>query len=154
MTARPRHGEGDWFAVPLRTSGYAVGLIARANPDGILVGYFFGPRRDAPPPLGELAELHSDQACVLLRFGDLGLLRGTWPLLGKLDGWDRSAWPMPVFGRFEELTGRSYAVYYSDDDPSLLCREVEVAQDDIALSPSNDLYGAGAVEVALTRLLG
>lgn len=32
--------EGDWFAVPLRKGGYAVGLIAHANPDGVLLGYF------------------------------------------------------------------------------------------------------------------
>ena len=34
--------EGDWFAVPLRDGGYAAGLIARANPKGVLLGYFFG----------------------------------------------------------------------------------------------------------------
>ena len=31
MAARVRYSEGDWFAVPLRDGGFAVGLIARAN---------------------------------------------------------------------------------------------------------------------------
>ncbi len=34
------YSEGDWFAVPLREGGFAVGVIARVMPhkDGILLG--------------------------------------------------------------------------------------------------------------------
>lgn len=42
--------EGSRFAVPLRQGGYAVGLVARVNPRGVLLGYFFGPRHDVPGP--------------------------------------------------------------------------------------------------------
>jgi hypothetical protein len=102
------YGEGDWFAVPLREGGFAVGVIARAMPhkEGILLGYFFGPRRDDVPTLDELKSLSASDAVLVDRFGHLGLVRGTWPLLGRIDGWDRGAWPTPAFGRFEELTGR------------------------------------------------
>jgi hypothetical protein len=41
--------EGDWFAVPLRDGGYAVGLVARMDNRGGVLGYFFGPRRDDVP---------------------------------------------------------------------------------------------------------
>jgi len=42
----PSYSEGDWFAVPLRGGGFAAGVIARAMPrkEGVLLGYFFGPR--------------------------------------------------------------------------------------------------------------
>ncbi|WP_425308290.1 Imm26 family immunity protein [Ammonicoccus fulvus] len=65
--------EGDWFAVPLRKGGYAVGLIARANRDGVLLGYFFGPRREAVPSLSDVEELTPDDAIRVGKFGHLGL---------------------------------------------------------------------------------
>jgi hypothetical protein len=39
--------EGDWFVVPLRRSGFAVGMIIRANPKAALLGCLFGPRRES-----------------------------------------------------------------------------------------------------------
>ncbi len=41
--------EGDWFAVPLRSGGYGVGLVARAPGNGIVLGCFFGTRYDTLP---------------------------------------------------------------------------------------------------------
>jgi hypothetical protein len=32
-------------------------------------------------------------------------------------------WPTPVFVRYEELIGRSFHVFYDDDDPSRVLRE-------------------------------
>jgi hypothetical protein len=36
----PNHtySEGDWFAVPLRDDGFALGIVARANPEGRCLG--------------------------------------------------------------------------------------------------------------------
>lgn len=55
--ATTSYREGDWLGVPLREGGYAVGLVARANPDGVLLGYFFGPRRMEVPMLGDVKNL-------------------------------------------------------------------------------------------------
>jgi hypothetical protein len=44
-----KYREGDWFAVPLRNGGFAVGLVARANPKAALLGYFFGPKTKGYP---------------------------------------------------------------------------------------------------------
>src|SRR5687768_5375020 len=78
--------EGDWFAVPLRDGGWAVGRVARMPPPpkrGIhLLGYFFGPRRDRVPALDDVADLAPEAAISIERFSDLGLVRGTWPVLG------------------------------------------------------------------------
>jgi hypothetical protein len=49
--AKVRYRKGDWSAVPLRDAGYGIGLLARANPESLLLGYFFGPKRDDVPSL-------------------------------------------------------------------------------------------------------
>jgi Immunity protein 26 len=156
--AKAQYQEGDWFAVPLRRGGFAVGIIARANPDGVLLGYFFGPWRAQLPTLDEVAGLHAGEALLVTKFGDLGLIRPTqtnapWPLIGRLDTWEPSAWPMPVFGRYEELTGRSFEAHYADDDPNRRLREVQVASDRIDGLPRDSLFGAGAVEIWLDHHL-
>ncbi len=147
--------EGDWFAVPLRGGGFAAGIIARAMPrkEGVLLGYFFGPRRDRVPTLDELNGLPPSDAALVERFGDLGILDGTWPLVGRADKWDRSAWPTPAFGRFEELTGRAFKLIYDDADPNRLLREERIDPSELASMPKDGLSGSGAVEKILTRLL-
>lgn len=145
--------EGDWFAVPLRDGGFAVGLVARSNPKAALLGYFFGPRLGASPSLEDLGGLRPGDAVLVGRFGHLGLKQGRWPVLGRRDDWDRTNWPMPVFVRYEELSGRSFNVTYDDDDPGRLLREDPISSGDASVSPPDGLMGAGYVEKVLTRLL-
>ena len=97
--------EGDWFAVPLRDTGYATGLVARADRRGGLLGYFFGPRRESPASLEDLQMLTPSDAILVGQFGDLGLLRGAWPIIGSAGAWDRAAWPMPLFARTDVVPG-------------------------------------------------
>jgi immunity protein 26 of polymorphic toxin system len=150
---RARYHEGDWFAVPLRSGGYAVGIVARVNPDGVLLGYFFGPRRAAVPSVQDVTRLSPGDAVLVGKFGHLGLKKGTWPVLGRAPGWDRAKWPMPSFVRFEELTGRSFRVFYDDNDPNRLLREEQVTPGVTEQGPRDGLMGAGYVEKALTSLL-
>jgi len=151
----PTYREGDWFAVPLHGGGFAPVIIARAMPrkEGVLLGYFFGPRRAGVPALGELSALSTSDAVLVERFGDLSILDGTWPLVGHTDRWDRGAWPTPAFGRLEELTGRAYKVIYDDGDPNRLLREEGIDPRELASMPKDGLSGAGAMETVLTRLL-
>ena len=153
MMAKVQYREGDWFAVPLRDGGFAVGLIARANPGGALLGYFFGPRRFEVPTLGDVEGLKPGDAVLVRKFGHLGIVQGKWRLLGYLDGWDRREWPTPVFVRYEELTGRSFRVFYDDDDPNRVLREVQVPPGEAEQAPKDGLMGVGFVETALSRLL-
>lgn len=151
--AKVKYREGDWFAVPLRDNGFAVGLVARANPGGVLLGYFFGPLRSEVPGLEDVAGLQPADAVLVGKFGHVGIVQGKWPLLGRLDGWDRRQWPTPVFVRYEELTGRSFRVYYDDDDPNKVLREEQVAPGEAEQAPKDGLMGAGFAETALSRLL-
>ena len=145
-------GEGDWFAVPLRQGGYAVGLLSRVNPRGVLAGYFFGPARLNVPTLVDVGGLTTADAVLVGRFGHLGLIQGKWPLLGRLPDWDRSKWPMPTFLRYEELCGRTFRVFYDDDDPNRVLREEQVIPGPSEQGPKDGLMGVGFVERALTRL--
>jgi hypothetical protein len=148
-----KYREGDWFVVPLRAGGFGVGLVARANPGGVLLGYFFGPVRSEVPALNDVADLKPGDAVLIGKFGHLGIVQGKWPLLGRLDSWDRRLWPTPVFVRYEELTGRSFRVFYDDDDPNSVLREAQIAHGEAEQAPKDGLMGAGFAEAALSRLL-
>ena len=87
------------------------------------------------------------------KFGQLGLTQGKWANLGRLEDWDRTDWPMPVFVRYEELTGRSFRAFYDDNDPNRLRREEQVPPGTAEHGPKDSMMGAGFVEKTLTRLL-
>src|SRR5829696_9606591 len=89
--------EGDWFAVPLRDYGYGVGIVARMDGKGGVLGYFFEPRRIEVPVLDDLDALCAADAFLVRRFGDLSLIRREWPVIGRAPEWDRPLWPIPAF---------------------------------------------------------
>jgi hypothetical protein len=147
------HKVGDWFTVPLRSGGIAVGLVARANLGGVLLGYFYGPRRTEPPALSQVAELQADEAILVGKFGDLGLRRGTWRVLGHAPTWVQAQWPMPTFVRQEALTDRCVQVPYADEDPNRVVWGAEIPAKWAERLPEDGLMGAGFIELRLTRLL-
>lgn len=145
--------EGTWFSVPLAKAGYAVGLIARMRPSGkIVLGYFFGPRRLEMPGLAEVTLLSPKQAILVVRFGDLRLLNGQWPIIGIDPSWSRDKWPSPDFLRRDPLTKRAWRVHYSDNDPSVIVSEKpdSYERDDLT---DDGLDGAKAVEIDLNNLI-
>jgi Immunity protein 26 len=144
--------EGSIFVLPIRTGGYARGVVARKAPRGkVLFGYFFGPLlssvRSAP-----VDGLNPSQATFRVRFGDLGLINGEWKVIGSIRDWNRAEWLMPAFIRKDPLGKRkSLVVTYSDTDPLRI--ESERPFDDDSGLDSDTLYGYGAVEIVLTKLL-
>lgn len=88
--------------LPVERGQYVVGLIARVpRRGGVLLGYFFGPRRTSPPNDEWLKTLHAQQASFVCRFKDSSLFRGDWKLLCSLEGFDVAHWPVPAFHRFD-----------------------------------------------------
>lgn len=147
------YSEGTVFLVPLRKGGYARGLIARSDAKRLmLLGYFFGPRL-ASREAAVLTGLDPTEAILRVRFGALGLRNGEWTILGTAPNWNRSEWTIPDFARRDPL-GRmkSWRVHYSDSDPSL--REAEYPVEDDSGLATDSLYGYGAVEIELTKLIG
>lgn len=147
--------EGALFAVPLRNGGFSLGVVARMAPKGkIILAYFFGKKFDVVPSFADISsKLRSIDAVKCLRVGDLGLVNGEWPILGDMPSWSRKDWPIPVFIRRDVLSGRVWRVIYSDSDPSKLDKEEFSSHDPKGIEES-DLYGYGAVELVMTKLLG
>lgn len=146
---RLKVAEGDWFAVPLRNGGFCLGVAARVDPRGIIVGYFF-PEYHAQVPELENARHMDPRSAVVMRCGDLGFREGAWPILGSDESWQRSSWPLPLFTRTEPLTERCLLVEYGDDDLAAPVRESPASAPECRGLPDDILNGAGAVELILT----
>ena len=154
MARRKRHyKEGDWFAVPLKGGGYALGLIARMKANSVgLFGYFFGHRYVAEPMLANAVPLRPTDAFQRLMFSDLDLQNREWPVLGALPGWDRRQWPMPSFVHKDVISGRPYIRTY-DEDTLRLISERRAKDEEIAGLPEDGLFGAGAVITRISSLV-
>jgi hypothetical protein len=143
---------GDWFAVPLPGGGLAVGLIARMDGKGVVLGYFFGPRRHEKPSIATISRLDRKYAISTNRFGDLGLLSGKWPVIGAQPGWCPEDWPVPVFGRIDISGEKAWRVRHAD--PSLDClAEEQIRVEEAKALPRDGLFGAVAIERLLNHLL-
>ena len=103
--------------------------------------------------MAEVPELTEGSAVDRCRFGDLGLLNGSWPVIGKLPSWNRDKWPLPLFFRQEPFGGRAFVVQYADDNPNQYIAE---AQTDAppAGAIEDMLAGYGVVEIGLRQIFG
>ena len=144
--------EGDCIAVPLSDGGYAVGIVARADGKGAAVGYFFGPRYEDITQNMTARPLQPSEAVFVALFGDMGIRKGQWKVLGRYPRWQRDDWPNPSFLRVDGFGGR-WRVTYSESD---LCQEAEVepiTQLAAGNLPQDGAYGFVAVERVLASLL-
>jgi hypothetical protein len=144
--------EGSVILVPLRKGGFARGVVARAAPKGkALLGYFFAPRLTSPEE-ARVDDLDPAKALLRVRFGDLGLINGDWRVIGTVPNWSRAAWPMPDYVRHDPLgVLKPILVRHADDDP--LGVEAEYVIDNDTGLATESMYGYGAVEIELTKLL-
>lgn len=124
--------EGQFFVLPLGGGDIAVGLVARApRRGGVLLGYFFGPRRREAPGQQWLESQHAHNAAYVCRFKDMPLFRGEWRLLGMHPKFVRAEWPVPPFHRFDgsatQVPGVDavlhWRVEYADDNLIMPIRE-------------------------------
>jgi Immunity protein 26 len=146
------YSEGSVFLVPLEGGGYASGIVARLAPKGkILLGYFFGPRIFSPADI-RLESFRAKDALLVKYFGDLGLIRGYWPIINNVPDWSKAEWPVMDTVRRDPL-GRlkPVLVRYADDDPSKVIGE-QVLENDLDL-PNDGLAGYGYVEAVLSKKL-
>ena len=148
------YSEGTWFAIPLRKGGFGVGVAARTMKKGpVILAYLFGPKRELVPTLPEVVGLDPFAAVKVARIGDLSLINGEWPILGRSSSWLRNNWPNPKFVTWDGISRRAWIVQYADDNPNNLVSQEPVVPGTFALD-RDIMYGAGAVEIELSRLLG
>jgi Immunity protein 26 len=151
MTENLPYSEGTVFAVPLRSGGFARGVVARASPKGaVLFGFFFGPKLSSLED-ADLAGVEPEAAVTQMIFGDLGLVNGAWHIIGPLPEWERELWGMPDFVRRDPIGKRAWRVRRLDSDPSVIDSEEPVNFD--TNLPPNLSSAYGAVELKLTEIL-
>lgn len=152
-----RYDEGQWFAVPLRNGGFGIGVIVRgsyATKGGL--GYFFGPRYETVPGDEATWEKHAQQAVMITRFGDLGIINGRWPMIESSKPFIKENWPIPKFGiEVPYPPGKGFLREYAQNQKGeFICiKETPVDASDIAHYPRDAVMGGGAVEISLTNLL-
>lgn len=158
LRKRIKYSEGQWFAVPLKTGGYALGIIVRGNykTKGGL-GYFFGPRYKEVPDERETWLKKPSDAILITWFGDLGIIWGRWPLIPSTRPFRREEWPVPKFQRIDALNpAKGWLVEYSQEVAGigeLPIRETYCDAKELMELPKDSLLGYEAVEIVLTKLL-
>ncbi len=153
MGKKINYSEGDCFSIPLREGGFARGVVARMDGNGIIFSYYFGPK------IAKCADIHvgdlcPEQAVFYGQFGDLGLLNEEWKVIGRVPDWSRKKWPMPSFLRFDEGASTGFLSTYDED--SLECineQEVELSRINVRDFSKDSVMGYGFVEIKLTKLL-
>jgi Immunity protein 26 len=146
--------EGTCFLVPLRKGGYARGVVTRLNAKGTIFGYFFGPKFAKTKDATLDFTLRPQNNILLAKLGDLGLLKGEWPVIGRIEPWIRTEWPLPPFFRTDALGQLGYVSYYDDKSLRFVKEEkVKIGEIDASKFPDDSLWGYGAIEIRLTKLL-
>jgi hypothetical protein len=161
---RPAHppmshySEGAYFVVPLRGGELsAVGVVARTpdRVDGPMLGYLFAPFDTAETAADQLRALRPAHAVLIaqLKRGSTGAEGSThWPLLGRVDGWDRADWPVPQFIRNDKQRRQSFKVSY--DDRLRFVREVPATGSGLDHLSAWEPLASAQVTAELVRVLG
>ena len=149
---------GDLFIVQQDDHRIALGLIARGGKRAAKLGYFFRIELYDNAPDKAALILEPEQAVWIGIFGDLHILRGKWPLVGKLKGFTREAWPMPLFARHSETFKTNHICIYDENDVSKGLETWPADQVpsyiDTSFVVEDGLAGAGYVEDYLMKILG
>lgn len=145
-----RYSEGTVFLVPLPTAGFIRGVVARNSPTGMtLGGYFFGPVLNEPGAV-KFDDLAPSDSILRVRFMDLDLRMGKWPVVGTISEWDRSKWTMPDCVIRDGLTKRAWRARYSDMDTH---EEIELAPTDFYSDLEPSLFCGDWVHDRLEQIL-
>ena len=152
---RITYKEGDIFGIPLdQDKGFGVVLVARCHKShGGVLGYFLGPAKKNFPTLSDYLTVKAKDSILIGIFGDLYIIQGKWKYIGSLPDWNKKDWPMPIFGRYNEVDDEAFLIEYDDEDPNNEIREVKCSRKEIEGLPEDRLMGAGAAEIHLTRAL-
>ena len=148
--------EGSWFAIPLTDSGYGLGLAARIGKrGGIILGYFFGPRRNIIPSESDTLALRPTDAILIRQFCDPALVSGEWAIVARSKEWHREEWAQSAFGHIDVVDdSKAYRREYPPDDPSnMFVQETLISPEEAFLLPQDGLSGHIALQTRLTILL-
>jgi Immunity protein 26 len=148
-----KYQEGDIIAVPLQTSGYATGLVARTNSKGVAFGYFFGPKLNEVSELTLSRKLQPESAILIYKFGDTSVDGKGWPIIGRYPEFSKEVWRLPFL--YRQAMGDSYYSVCEYNDKLDCMREWKVDLDDPIIKEMlpDGLLGPVLLQIKLTRLL-
>ena len=154
---KKNYGEGDWFGVPLKQGGYALGIIARSSHKSpSCLGFFFGSIYVNLPTIEKTQLLQAKNAVLIAWFGDLGLINGAWPIIGPSVKFDKKGWPVPLFKRIDNLdSNRGWLIEYPQDEPIFTqpLRVTPTTASSLNGIINETLHGYKALEIVLSKLL-
>ena len=149
---RARLVEGSCYAIPLPSSGFAIGVLTHMIGGKLPFGYFFGPRRLSVPGPEDIVTLAPDTAVLQAKFGRTEIDSNHWPLIGGIPKWDPVAWPTPPHTSGLAGHGMVWRVDYDRAAPKdKEVRLVKVAETHATGLPGDVLYGALALAKELDR---
>jgi len=151
----PDYSEGDFFAVPLKSGGYGIGIAVCVGPQRTVVGRFFESVYDELPTADELNHLTEDDSVHIEHFRDDGFQDGSWKIIGQHPSWDAYEWPIPRFGVFQpnanDSQGQAFEIELDEDLRS--ARQKKVSVEHFRTLPYEILVPAKAAEITLTLAL-
>lgn len=147
--------EGSYIAIPLQEPlrGYGIGVVARMDGGGGILGYFFRNTYEQIPARDEVKSLQATDAILIRQCGDLGLLRDEWKVIGANPSWDRTQWPVPLFAGRAVNGSFADIVEYSDEDGMTEIRVTRVPYAEAEGLPATGLSGWIALERILSKLI-
>lgn len=157
--SKTRCREGDCLLIPLSEDHCAIGVVARVQRDGLLLGYFFISPVDfrldecasKQERLNALKAVDADLVCICT---NRGIVTGTWQIIGSLADWNKDSWPYPVFGEVDPLVaGVTWIVNYDEEKQGFVRRQ-RVSREVIVGLPEAAIFGHGAVQLRLAKLSG
>ena len=145
--------EGDLLSIPLRSHGFALGLVAATGEGGIALGYFFPLINRKTPTPDAITGLKPEDAVLVAIFGDLGLIKGEWKIIGHLKGYCSDSWPIPPFVRWDIASQEPSRIIYAKSNLLTELRIEPCSRKEANEIHRDGLFGYGAVELTLTKLL-
>ncbi|MGD1916575.1 MAG: Imm26 family immunity protein [Phycisphaerales bacterium] len=148
------HREGDVFSLALHSGGFVPGVVARCSHEnyGVLC-YFFAPRLQCAPQFGDVQRLRAKDYFWIVRSSDLALRDGHWPIIGRIEDWDTTAWPVPKFQSEPAWQrGKWWVVEYSQEDHTEFVSKTYYGDSEPGF-PEDGLAGCLYVEEKLTMLV-
>jgi hypothetical protein len=145
---------GAIVSIPLRSGGFARAVIARADGEGRMFAYFFGPKRSTVNELVSLPLPTAQNAILSGKCGDLALVNGKWSIIGRIEPWEPNDWPLPKF--VSDANDPESITITEFDDETLDAKSVRTVSRnsiDWQALPIDMMMGSGSVEIKLTRLL-
>ena len=156
--AKPR--PGTWFALPLPSGGYALGLVVRRAEGRIpkrIFCYFFGPRVGSAKDFSLPVTTTAANRIFFARTDDRAFKNGRWIVIEQIDQFNGDLWPMPPFrsgavGGGPDYMRRVYLRTYDDQLQHCTSERLAVVER-IEDYPPDIGFGHVAMEHAVERAL-